>query len=146
GMVGERKTARMRELALRWRIPIVWLLDSAGARIQQATGSTFAGAGALFREQVTMSGVVPQVAAMLGHCAAGTAYIPALADLIQMVKGSSSVALGGRHLVKAATGEEVTEEEMGGSEVHTKISGVADLEVGSDEERLADVARDCAVV
>ena len=76
GAVGERKTARMRELALRWRIPIVWLLDSAGARIQQSTGSTFAGAGALFREQVTMSGVVPQVAAMLGHCAAGTAYIP----------------------------------------------------------------------
>ena len=78
-----------------------------------------------------MSGVVPQVAAMLGHCAAGTAYIPALADFIPMVKGTSSMALGGRHLVRAATGEEVTEEEMGGSEVHTKVSGVADLEVGS---------------
>jgi acetyl-CoA carboxylase carboxyltransferase component len=70
GAVGERKTARMREVALRWRIPMVWLLDSAGARIQQSTGSTFAGAGALFREQVILSGVVPQVAAMLGHCAA----------------------------------------------------------------------------
>src|SRR5438270_543738 len=134
GAVGERKTARMRELALRWRIPVVWLLDSAGARIQQAAGSTFAGAGALFREQVTLSGVVPQVAAMLGHCAAGTAYIPALADFVPMVKGTSSMALGGRHLVKAATGEDVTEEEMGGSAVHTKISGVADLEVDSDAE------------
>jgi acetyl-CoA carboxylase carboxyltransferase component len=110
----------------------VWLLDSAGARIHQATGSTFAAAGALFREQVTLSGVVPQVAAMLGHCAAGTAYIPALADFIPMVKGISSMALGGRHLVKAATGEDVTEEEMGGSAVHTKISGVADLEVEDD--------------
>src|SRR2546423_2253020 len=136
GAVGERKTARMREMALRWRIPLVWLLDSAGARIQQSAGSTFAGAGALFRELVTLSGVVPQVAAMLGHCAAGTAYIPALADFIPMVKGTSSMALGGRHLVKAATGEDVTEEEMGGSAVHTKISGVADLEVASDEECL----------
>ena len=70
-----------------------------------------------------MSGVVPMVAAMLGHCAAGTAYIPALADFVPMVKGTSSMALGGRHLVKAAVGEDVTEEEMGGSAVHTKISG-----------------------
>ncbi|HZT64417.1 MAG TPA: acyl-CoA carboxylase subunit beta [Acidimicrobiales bacterium] len=132
GGVGEHKTARMRELALRQRIPAVWLLDSAGARIQQSSGSTFAAAGALFREQVTMSGVVPMVAAMLGHCAAGTAYIPALADFVPMVKGTSSMALGGRHLVKAATGEEVSEEEMGGSAVHTKISGVADLEVDDD--------------
>src|SRR5438445_2031249 len=136
GAVGERKTARMREMALRWRIPLVWLLDSAGARIQQSTGSTFAGAGALFREQVTLSGVVPQVAAMLGHCAAGTAYIPALADFVPMVKGTSSMALGGRHLVKAATGEDVSEEEMGGSDVHTRISGVADLEVETEEECL----------
>ncbi len=141
GAVGERKTARMREMALRWRIPLVWLLDSAGARIQQSTGSTFAGAGALFREQVTLSGVVPQVAAMLGHCAAGTAYIPALADFVPMVKGTSSMALGGRHLVKAATGEDVTEEEMGGSGVHTKVSGVADLEVADDHECLATVRR-----
>ena len=141
GAIGETKTARVRELALRQRIPIVWLLDSAGARIQSSSGSTFAAAGALFREQVTMSGVVPQVAAMLGHCAAGTAYIPALADFVPMVKGTSSMALGGRHLVRAATGEDVTEEEMGGSEVHTKVSGVADLEVASDAECLEVVRR-----
>jgi acetyl-CoA carboxylase carboxyltransferase component len=141
GQVGEEKTARMRELALRQRIPIIWLLDSAGARIQASSGSTFAGAGALFREQVTLSGVVPQVAALLGHNAAGTAYIPALADFVPMVKGTSSMALGGRHLVKAATGEDVTEEEMGGSAVHARISGVADLEVESDEECLATIRR-----
>ena len=88
-----------------------------------------------------MSGVVPMVAAMLGHCAAGTAYIPALADFVPMVKGTSSMALGGRHLVKAATGEDVSEEEMGGSEVHTKVSGVADLEVADDAECLATVRR-----
>src|SRR5215475_11501847 len=141
GKVGEDKIARMREHALRQRIPLIWLLDSAGARIQSTSGSSFAGAGALFREQVAMSGVVPMVAAMLGHCAAGTAYIPALADFVPMVKGTSSMALGGRHLVKAAVGEDVTEEEMGGSAVHTKISGVADLEVADDRECLATVRR-----
>jgi acetyl-CoA carboxylase carboxyltransferase component len=141
GAVGENKIARMREHAVRQRIPFVWLLDSAGARIQSTSGSTFAGAGALFREQVAMSGVVPMVAAMLGHCAAGTAYIPALADFVPMVKGTSSMALGGRHLVKAAVGEDVTEEEMGGSAVHTKVSGVADLEVADDRECLAIVRK-----
>jgi acetyl-CoA carboxylase carboxyltransferase component len=141
GQVGERKIARLRELAVRQRIAMVWLLDSAGARIQSTSGSTFAGAGDLFREQVAMSGVVPMVAAMLGHCAAGTAYIPALADFVPMVKGTSSMALGGRHLVKAAVGEDVTEEEMGGSAVHTKISGVADLEVADDRECLEIVRK-----
>jgi acetyl-CoA carboxylase carboxyltransferase component len=136
GGVGENKIRRMRHHAISQRIPMVWLLDSAGARIQSTSGSTFAGAGDLFREQVAMSGVVPMVAAMLGHCAAGTAYIPALADFVPMVKGTSSMALGGRHLVKAAVGEDVTEEEMGGSAVHTKISGVADLEVADDAECL----------
>jgi acetyl-CoA carboxylase carboxyltransferase component len=139
GAVNEQKVTRLRELVLRQRIPVVWLLDSAGARVGSSTGSTFAGAGALFREQVTLSGVVPQVAALMGHCAAGTAYIPALTDFIVMVKGISSMALAGRHLVKAATGEDVTEEEMGGSEVHTKVSGVADMEVANDEECLAVV-------
>jgi acetyl-CoA carboxylase carboxyltransferase component len=140
GRVGEVKIKRMREAAIRQRIPMVWLLDSAGARIQSESGSQFAGAGDLFREQVAMSGVVPMVAAMLGHCAAGTAYIPGLADFVPMVKGTSSMALGGRHLVKAAVGEDVTEEEMGGSAVHTKISGCADLEVADDRECL-DVVR-----
>jgi len=141
GRVGEQKVRRMREFALRQRIPMVWLLDSAGARIQSDSGSTFAGAGDLFREQVAMSGVVPMVAAMLGHCAAGTAYIPGLADFVPMVKGTSSMALGGRHLVKAAVGEDVTEEEMGGSAVHTKVSGCADLEVGDDRECLEIVRK-----
>lgn len=141
GRVGEHKVKRMRELALRQRMPMVWLLDSAGARIQSQSGSTFAGMGDLFREQVTMSGVVPMVAAVLGHCAAGTAYMPALADFVPMVKGHSSMALAGRHLVKAAVGEDVTEEEMGGSAVHTKISGCADLEVADDHECLEVVRK-----
>jgi acetyl-CoA carboxylase carboxyltransferase component len=136
GMVSELKATRMRELALRERIPIVWLVDSAGARIQEAAGSMFARTGDLFREQVHMSGVVPQVAAMMGPGAAGTAYIPGLADFVPMVRGTSHMALGGPPLVKAAVGEEVTAEEMGGSAVHTRQSGVADLEVEDDDECL----------
>jgi acetyl-CoA carboxylase carboxyltransferase component len=134
GMTGELKVTRLRELALQKRIPFVWLLDSAGARIQEAAGSLFAGSGFLFREEVVMSGVIPQVAALMGPCAAGTAYIPGLADFVPMVKGRGSMALAGPHLVKAVTGEDVTQEELGGSKVHTKVSGVGDLEVKSDEE------------
>ena len=133
GMVTEIKATRMRELALRERIPLVWLVDSAGARIQEATGSMFARTGDLFREQVIMSGVVPQVAAMVGPGAAGTAYIPGLADFVPMVKGTSNMALAGPHLVKAAVGEDTTAEDMGGSKVHNKLSGVADLEVPDDQ-------------
>jgi acetyl-CoA carboxylase carboxyltransferase component len=134
GMTGELKVTRLRELALSKRIPFIWLLDSAGARIQEAVGSLFAGSGFLFREEVVMSGVIPQVAALMGPCAAGTAYIPGLADFVPMVKGRGSMALAGPHLVKAVTGEDVTQEELGGSRVHCRKSGVADLEVASDEE------------
>ncbi len=136
GMTGEIKVARLRELALTKRMPFVWLLDSAGARIQEAVGSLFAGSGHLFREEVIMSGVIPQVAALMGPCAAGTAYIPGLADFVPMVKGRGSMALAGPHLVRAAVGEDVTQEELGGSRVHCRKSGVGDLEVGSDEECL----------
>ncbi len=134
GMTGELKVTRLRELALSKRIPLVWLLDSAGARIQEAVGSLFAGSGHLFREEVVMSGVVPQIAALMGPCAAGTAYIPGLADFVPMVRGRGSMALAGPHLVRAAVGEDVTQEELGGSRVHCRKSGVGDLEVADDRE------------
>jgi acetyl-CoA carboxylase carboxyltransferase component len=134
GMTGELKVTRLRELALQKRIPFVWLLDSAGARIQEAAGSLFAGSGQLFREEVTMSGVVPLVAAMLGPCAAGTAYIPGLSDFVPMVSGQGSMALAGPHLVKAVTGEDISMEDLGGAKVHCRISGVGDLEVKDDRE------------
>src|SRR5439155_728380 len=133
GMTGEMKVTRLRELALTKRIPFIWLLDSAGARIQEAVGSLFAGSGHLFREEVVMSGVIPQIAALMGPCAAGTAYIPGLADFVPMVKGRGSMALAGPHLVRAAVGEDVTQEELGGSRVLCRRSGVGDLEVADDE-------------
>ncbi len=139
GQSGETKVARLRELALTKRMPMVWLLDSAGARIQEAVGSLFAGSGFLFREEVVASGVIPQVAALMGPCAAGTAYIPGLADFVPMVKGRGSMALAGPHLVRAAIGEDVTQEELGGSRVHCRRSGVGDLEVADDEECIARI-------
>ena len=134
GMTGEIKVGRMREMALSKRMPMIWFLDSAGARIQEAVGSLFAGSGFLFREEVVASGVIPQVAALMGPCAAGTAYIPGLADFVPMVKGRGSMALAGPHLVRAAVGEDVTQEELGGSRVHCRKSGVGDLEVADDPE------------
>ena len=139
GMTGELKVGRLREISLGKRMPFIWLLDSAGARIQEAAGSLFAGSGHLFREEVEMSGVIPMVAAMMGPCAAGTAYIPALADFLPMVRPTASMALAGRHLVRAAIGEDVTQEELGGSRVHCRKSGVGDLEVADDPECIAAI-------
>lgn len=134
GYVQERKVDRLRELAMREKIPFVWLLDSAGARIQELAGSQFAESGKLFYDQVKMSGFIPQVAAMMGPCAAGTAYIPALADFVPMVKGTSSMALAGPPLVKAVIGEDISMEDLGGSKIHCEVSGVGDLEVKDDKE------------
>jgi acetyl-CoA carboxylase carboxyltransferase component len=138
GWTGETKVTRMRELALRSRCPMVWFIDSAGARIDPQGQhpdyiSYFAATGYLFREEVVMSGVVPQVSAMVGPGAAGTAYIPGLADFVPMVKDIGSMALGGPPLVKAVTGQEISEQELGGSKVHCEKSGVGDLEVADDD-------------
>src|SRR5947209_18886805 len=139
GMTGELKVARLRELALSKRMPMIWLLDSAGARIQEAVGSLFAGSGHLFREEVVASGDIPQVAALMGPCPAGTAYIPGLADFVPMVKGRGSMALAGPHLVRAAVGEDVTQEDLGGSRVHCRKSGVGDLETADDPETIEKI-------
>jgi acetyl-CoA carboxylase carboxyltransferase component len=141
GVTGELKVGRLREMALQKRMPFIWLLDSAGARIQEAAGSIFAGSGHLFREEVTMSGVVPLVAAMLGPCAAGTAYIPGLSDFVPMVVGQGAMALAGPHLTKAVTGEDISMEDLGGAKVHCRKSGVGDLEVADDAECIDVVKR-----
>jgi acetyl-CoA carboxylase carboxyltransferase component len=141
GMTGELKASRLREMALGKRMPFIWLLDSAGARIQEAAGSLFAGSGHLFREEVTMSGVVPLVAAMMGPCAAGTAYIPGLADFVPMVVGQGAMALAGPHLTRAVTGEDISMEDLGGARVHCRISGVGDMEVKDDRECIEVVKR-----
>src|SRR5947207_14309027 len=112
---------------------VVWRDGSGGGGNQAVAGSMFARTGDLFREQVHMSGVVPQVAAMVGPGAAGTAYIPGLADFVPMVKGTSSIAIGGPYLVESTVGEKVTEDELGGSKIHNEISGGADAEYPDDK-------------
>jgi methylmalonyl-CoA decarboxylase subunit alpha len=142
GYTGEEKVTRLRQMALRGRWPIVWFIDSGGARIDPGSShgdmlSLFAGSGHLFREQVVMSGVVPQVAAMVGPGAAGTAYIPGLADYVPMVKNVGSLALAGPALVKAVTGQEIGEQELGGSKIHSEVSGVGDGEFENDDACIA---------
>jgi len=146
GHTGEEKVTRLRQMALRGRWPMVWFIDSAGARIDPGSShpdmiSLFAGSGHLFREQVVMSGVVPQVAAMVGPGAAGTAYIPGLADFVPMVKEIGSMALGGPPLVKAMTGEDISEQELGGSKVHTTKSGVGDVEYKTDADCITAIKK-----
>ncbi len=145
GQTGEEKVTRLRRMALTGRWPIVWFIDSAGARIDPTQHedmiSLFAASGHLFREQVHMSGVVPQVAAMVGPGAAGTAYIPGLADFVPMVKNVGSLALGGPPLVKAVTGQDITEQELGGSKIHSEVSGVGDGEVADDAACIAQIKK-----
>ncbi len=145
GEVGERKVTRLRDLALKNRIPVVWLVDSGGARLEASAEADprwlagFADTGYLFREQSVLSGVVPQVAAMLGPGAAGTAYIPGLADYVPMVKDIGSIAVGGPALVESTVGEKVTEQQLGGSKMHNEVSGVADGEFPDDAACIAAV-------
>src|SRR5580692_4349993 len=146
GYTGEEKVTRLRAMALKGRWPVVWFIDSGGARIDPGSShadmlSLFAGTGHLFREQVLMSGVVPQVAAMGGPGAAGTAYIPGLADYVPMVKNVGSLALAGPALVKAVTGQEIGEQELGGSKIHSEVSGVGDGEFEGDLACLAAVKK-----
>jgi len=146
GYTGEEKVTRLRSMAIKGRWPMVWLIDSGGARIDPGSShpdmlSLFAGSGHLFREQVLMSGVVPQVAAMVGPGAAGTAYIPGLADYVPMVKGIGSLALAGPALVKAATGQDISEQDLGGSKIHSEVSGVGDGEFADDAACLRAVQR-----
>jgi acetyl-CoA carboxylase carboxyltransferase component len=144
GRIGEEKATRIREIVLKSRIPMVWIMDSGGARIRPSEKGGFGGAGEqvaffansgwLFKEESLMSGVIPLVGAMMGPGFAGTAYIPGLSDFVPMVKDKSFMGLGGPALVKEVIGEDITENDLGGSKIHCGISGVGDLEVESDEE------------
>ena len=98
--------------------------------------------GRIFYNQATMSAAgIPQIAAVMGSCTAGGAYVPAMSDEAVIVKGTGTIFLGDPPLVKAATGEEVTAEELGGGDVHTRISGVAD-HLASDDTHALDIVRD----
>lgn len=132
-----RKILRAQEIAMRCRIPIVYLVDSAGVNLPYQ-GGVFPGqygASRIFYYNSIMRRYlrIPQLAAVMGQCIAGGAYLPALSDLIVMVKGSSFMGLGGPNLVKGATGQVIDGETLGGAATHTQVSGVAHYAVDDDE-------------
>ena len=135
-----KKILRAQEVAMRCRIPIVYLVDSAGVNLPYQ-GGVFPGqygASRIFYYNSIMRRYlrIPQLAAVMGQCIAGGAYLPALSDLIVMVKGSSFMGLGGPNLVKGATGQTIDGETLGGADTHTQISGVAHYAVDDDEQCL----------
>jgi len=136
------KIIRTQEQALRHEVPMIYLVDSAGARItdqvQMFPGRR--GAGRIFYTEVKLSGVVPQVCVLFGPSAAGGAYIPAFCDVVIMRDGNASMYLGSPRMAEMVIGEKVTLEEMGGARMHTGVSGCGHFLVESDEEGI-DVAR-----
>jgi len=139
-----KKIVRTLDIAIENRLPVVHLCDSAGGFLP-LQADIFADryyAGRIFRNQAILSKLgVPQVAIVLGHCTAGGAYVPALSEYNVIVRGTGAIFLGGPPLVKAATGEVVTVDELGGADVHTRISGTADYPAASEEHAIA-IARD----
>ena len=135
-----KKHLRAQEIALENHLPCVYLVDSGGAflPLQAEVFPDRDHFGRIFYNQARMSAQgIPQVALVMGSCTAGGAYVPAMSDETVIVRGTGTIFLGGPPLVKAATGEDVTPEELGGSEVHTRRSGVADHEALDDEHALA---------
>ncbi|HUV09913.1 MAG TPA: acyl-CoA carboxylase subunit beta [Acidimicrobiia bacterium] len=137
------KIIRLTETALRLKIPVVYLVDSAGARItdQVELFPGRRGAGRIFANQVRLSGRVPQVCCLFGPSAAGGAYIPAFCDVVFMVEGNASMYLGSPRMAEEVIGEKVTLEEMGGARMHATVSGCGDNLVVDDAEAIAAARR-----
>jgi acetyl-CoA carboxylase carboxyltransferase component len=139
-----KKHVRAQEIALENRLPCIYLVDSGGAflPLQAEVFPDRDHFGRIFYNQARMSALgIPQVASVMGSCTAGGAYVPAMSDEAVIVKNEGTIFLAGPPLVKAATGEEVTAEELGGADVHTRISGVAD-HLAEDDTHALEIVRD----
>jgi propionyl-CoA carboxylase beta chain len=142
GSLGEMHAEKMVSVmsrAERMRAPIVGVLDSGGARIQEGTAA-LDGYGAVFRTNVALSGRVPQLSVVVGSCAGGAVYSPALTDVIVMARSRAHMFLTGPNVVRAVTGEDVSPGDLGGAQVHSAESGVAHL-VGETEDEALELAR-----
>jgi acetyl-CoA carboxylase carboxyltransferase component len=139
GEVFAEKIHKVMDLAESTGAPLVGLNDGAGARIQEGVVS-LASYGGIFYRNVKSSGVIPQISVILGPCAGGAVYSPAMTDFIFMVRGTSHMFITGPDVVKAATGEEVTQEELGGAITHATKSGVANF-VADDEQSCIEMVR-----
>src|SRR6188472_2761213 len=134
------KICKVMDAAMKVGAPVLGLNDSGGARIQEGVDS-LAGYADVFQRNVMASGVVPQISLIMGPCAGGAVYSPAMTDFIFMVKDSSYMFVTGPEVVKTVTHEEVTQEELGGAITHTTKSGVADLAFENDVEALIELRR-----
>jgi propionyl-CoA carboxylase beta chain len=135
-----KKICKIMDLAVQNGAPVIGINDSGGARIQEGVDS-LAGYGDIFQRNITASGVVPQISVIMGPCAGGAVYSPAMTDFIFMVKDSSYMFVTGPDVVKTVTNEQVTAEELGGASTHTRKSSVADAAFENDVEALAEVRR-----
>ena len=139
GSLGETmalKMCKVMDLAMKQGAPVIGLNDSGGARIQESVNA-LAGYAEIFQRNINASGVIPQISAILGPCAGGAVYSPALTDFIIMAKGISFMFLTGPKVVKTVTGENVTQEQLGGAGVHASKSGVAHFAAETEEEAIA---------
>ena len=135
GEVHAEKIVKLQEIAMKNGAPIIGLMDSGGARIQEGVVS-LAGFAEIFLRNVLASGVIPQISCIMGPCAGGAVYSPALTDFIVMVKNSSHMFITGPGVVKAATREDVSFEELGGAMTHNTLSGVSHLAAESEDDAL----------
>ena len=143
GRTTVQKIQRIQEIARDAELPMVYLVDSAGGRLDEQF-DIFVNrnhAGKIFYNQIQLSGVVPQVCVLLGPSPAGSAYIPAFCDLVVMVDGRASAYLGSPRMSEMATGEKVTMEEMGGARMHCSVSGLGDVLVANEDEALEVLTR-----
>jgi 3-methylcrotonyl-CoA carboxylase beta subunit len=140
--IGAKKNLRAQEIAMENRIPIIYLVDSAGAFLpmQDEVFPDKEHFGRIFRNNAVMSSMgIPQIAAIMGSCVAGGAYLPIMSDEALIVEGTGSVFLAGSYLVKSAIGEDIDNETLGGATTHCEISGVTDYKMKDDQECLATV-------
>src|SRR5437867_924174 len=138
GEVQAQKICKVMDLALQTGSPFIQINDSGGARIQEGAAS-LAGYGYIFERNVRASGVIPQISLIMGPCAGGAVYSPAVTDFTFMVRETSHMFITGPDVIKAVTGEEVTFEELGGAMTHASRSGVASFVAQDEEESLAMV-------
>lgn len=141
GTLGEMhaaKICKVLDLALKVGVPVVGINDSGGARIQEGVDA-LNGYGEIFKRNTWASGVIPQIAVIMGPCAGGAVYSPALMDWVFMIDKTSQMFITGPQVIKSVTGEEISAEELGGSRAHNRISGVAHFHAGTEEEGLAQV-------
>ena len=143
GSLGEmhaQKISRVMDLARKAGAPFISLLDSGGARIQEGVNS-LKGYGEIFKRNTQNSGVIPQISVILGPCAGGAVYSPAITDFVFMVDHTSKMFITGPQVVKSVTGEEVTAEELGGASTHNQVSGVAQFLADNEEQSFEQIKK-----